>query len=359
VTSWITRATFPAGRKATGLLNVSAEGDLVAPLAAADRTAALDLAARTLRAAGLGENDRVVVALNNDGEAAGALIAEAAAQVAQAAASVGARGRMRLHTALEKVRATTLITTPTGAMDFLARLHLEFLLDPLDLELKHIFLVGEIPSANTSAQLASEFEASVRELYADPFLGVPIAQRAPSEPVLTPVQDGLLALAPLDKDATLDAPYGEGLAELVVTPTWHSTLGDATLRTGQAVRLDGGEDGVPAPAHTAGEHVLIRGRWVSIPRVAAALTKIDGVSSWDLRVSRDGTLDAAALHVTFNRDTLVKNPMWKSRIAQALYALTPVSIEVVIEPEVSEERRPGTVTDARGHHLGRERSQLS
>ncbi|MDL4771505.1 hypothetical protein [Actinomadura xylanilytica] len=359
MTSWITRAAFPAGRGAEGLLAVSAEADLVAPLGAADRAAARELTAETLRAAGLGASDRVVVALNGDGEPTGPLIAQAAAEVGTAAASVGARGRMRLHAALEATGATALVTTPSGAMDFLARLHLEFLLDPLDLELRHILLVGEIPSPNTYAQLASEFEASVRELYADPFLGVPIAQRAPSDEALTPVREGLLGLAPADKDAPLDAPYGEGLAEIVVTPGWHSGLGGATLRTGHAVRLSGGERAVPAPAHTVGEHVLIRGRWVSVPKIAAALTRIDGLSRWDLRIRREGTLDAAALHVTFTRDTLVKNPMWKARIAQALYALTPVSIDVVVEPEVGEDRAAGTVTDERGHHLGRDRARLT
>lgn len=355
--SWPTRSTFNA--EATGLLLVSPDGGPVVPLGAADRQAALELASETLAAAGLGSDDRVVVALNNDGELSGALLAEAASKVAEAAASVGPRGRLRLHTALESVQATTLITTPTGAMDFLARLHLEFLLDPLDLELEHIFLVGEVPSPNTYRQLADEFEASVRELYADPYFSVPLAQRAPSSPVLAPVRDGLLGLAPLDKDVLLDAPYSEGLAEVVVTPSWHSSLSGSTLRTGQAVRLTGGEEGVPAPAHTVGEHVLVRGRWLSVPKVTAALARIDGVSQWDLRLSREGTLDAAALHITFNRETLVKNPMWKSRIAQALYALTPVSIEVVIEEQVSEERRPGTVTDLRGHHLGQDRSQAS
>jgi phenylacetate-CoA ligase len=98
---------------------------------------------------------------------------------------------------------------------------------------------------------------------------------------------------------------------------------------------------------------------VSIPKVAAALTRIDGVSHWDLRISREGTLDAAALHVTFKRDTLVKNPMWKSRIGQSLVAVTPVAIEVVVEPEVSETPRPPTVADLRGQHLGRDRTQVS
>ncbi|GLW62719.1 hypothetical protein Arub01_09630 [Actinomadura rubrobrunea] len=357
--SWPTRSAFPAGRSASGLLSLSPEGDLVVPSSADDRAAAVDLAAQTLTAAGIGPDDRVVVALNNDGEPAGTLIAEAAARVARAAASVGPRGRMRLHAALESVGATALVATPTGALDFLARLHLEFLVDPLDLELRHILLVGEIPSAHTCVQLADEFDASVRELYADPFFGVPLAQRAPSDSTLSPVADGLLGLAPPDKDMLMDAPYGEGVAELVVTPSWHSTLGKTPLRTGHAVRLAGGEQGVPAPAHTVGEHVLIRGRWVSVPKIAAALARIDGVARWDLRISRDGTLDAAALHVAFNRATLVADPMWKKRIAQALYALTPVAVDVVVEEEVADERRPGTVTDLRGHHLGLDRAQLS
>lgn len=348
MTRWLTRHGFPAGRNARGPLAVSSEGDLVVPLP----DDAVELAAATLRAAGVGPSDRVVVALNDDGEPSGSLIARAAASFAAASASVGARGRLRLHSALEAVGVTTLIITPTGAMDFLARLHLEFLLDPLDLELDHILLVGEIPSPNTAAQLAAEFEADVRELYADPFLGVPIASRRPSEKGLSPVRDGLLGLAPVDKDVVLDAPYEAGLAELVV-------FADGEVRrTGHAVRLSGSETGIPAPSHTVGSHVLVRGRWLSVPKLEAALSKIDGLARWDLRLAREGTLDAAVLHVWFNRDTLVKNPMWKGRIAQAIYALTPVSIEIAVADEVVETRVPGTVTDARGHHLGRDRSAL-
>jgi phenylacetate-CoA ligase len=108
--------------------------------------------------------------------------------------------------------------------------------------------------------------------------------------------------------------------------------------------------------HTVGEYVLIRGRWVSIPKITTALARIDGVSRWELRISREGTLDAAALHVTFKRDTLVGNPMWKSRIGQCLVAVTPVTIEVVVEPEVSETARPGAITDLRGQHLGLDRA---
>ncbi|MEV5711823.1 hypothetical protein [Actinoallomurus sp. NPDC052274] len=356
--SWVARDALPAPRDAEGLLLVSPEADVVVPLSAEDRAAALELATTTLRSVGVGPADRVVVALNNDGEVTGALLAQACAEIAQAAAAPGPRGRLRLHRALEAVRATTLIATPTGAMDLLARLHLEFLLDPLDLGLRRILLAGEIPSPGTYAQLASEFEAEVGELYVDPFFGLPMAHRPARDAAYAPAREGLLAVAPIGKDVLLEPPYEAGVAEIVVTPAWHSTLSGATLRTGQVVRLTGGA-GIPGPDHTVGEHILVRGRWLSLPRVAAALARIDGIAHWDLRVSRAGTLDSAALHVTFNRATLVKNPMWRSRIQQALVAITPVAIEVVVEEDVAEQARPGSVTDLRGHHLGRDRAAVT
>jgi hypothetical protein len=362
VSSWITRDSIAGGATARGLLLVSPDSGVVVPLTDADRAAALNIAGAALSGAGVTGDDRVVVALNNDGELTGALIAQAAAEVADAAASAGPRGRIRLHRTLETLRATTLITTPTGAMDFLARLHLEFLLDPLDLELRRILLVGEIPSPGTYGQLAAEFEADVRELYVDPFFGLPVAHRAPADADLTVVRDGLLGLAAPDKDVMLDPPYPEAVAEIVMTPTWHTSLADAALRTGHVVRATAGETaagGIPSPAHTVGDDVLIRGRWVSVPNVASALARIDGISHWDLRIAREGTLDAAAVHVTFNRDTLVTNPMWRSRIVQALIAVTPVAIDVVVEQQVSAEPSPGTVTDLRGHHLGRDRSAIT
>src|SRR4051794_9022566 len=244
--TWITREALTTPRDAAGLLLVSPEADLIVPLTAEDRAAALEIATTTLRAAGIGPSDRVVVALGNDGEATGTLIAQACAEIAQAAAAPGPRGRLRLHHALEAVRATTLITTPTGAMDLLARLHLEFLIDPLDLGLRHILLAGEIASPGTHGQLAAEFEASVAELYVDPFLGLPLAHRESAQRFSPPAGDGLLALAPPDKDILLEAPHAEGLSEIVVTPRWHSALGGSTLRTGHVVRAGDGEDGMPS-----------------------------------------------------------------------------------------------------------------
>ncbi|WP_219467428.1 hypothetical protein, partial [Nonomuraea rhizosphaerae] len=286
-------------------------------------------------------------------EPVGGLGAGAAAEIAAAGASVGPRGRMRLIHALTALKATTLVATPTGAMDLLARLHLEFLLDPLDLGLRHIVLTGEIASKRTISHLAGEFEARVTEVYADPFGGGALAWRAAEDDPLTPLADGLLHLASLSKDVL--QPSSE-FGELAITRPGHSALGDAVLRTGQVARVS--EGGLPAPAHTVGEHVLVRGVWLSLPRVERALAKIDGVSRWELAISRQGTLDAAVLTVTFGRDSLVRNPMWRKRVQQAVQALTPISIEVEIAPEAAEAAGGGVLNDQRGHHLGRDRALI-
>jgi phenylacetate-CoA ligase len=257
---------------------------------------------------------------------------------------------MRLQHALSALGATTLVATPTGAMDLLARLHLEFLLDPLDLGLRHLVLTGEIASKRTLGQLAAEFGARVTEVYANPFSGSALAWRAAEGDPLTPLADGVLRLAALDKDVL----PAEAPGELVITPTGHSALGDAVLRTGQVVMSDG--PGLPAPEHTVGDHLLVRGVWLSLARVEKALARIDGVSGWELAVSRPGTLDSAVLTVTFSRRSLVANPMWRGRIRQAVQGLTPVSIGVEIAPEIAETRRPGVLTDLRGQHLGRDRA---
>lgn len=347
---WLTRSDLSDGRAARGLLVLAPDAGTVVGLGPDERASCVRLGARTLAAAGITAEDRVAVALSSDGEPTGVMLARAAADVAAAAVSCGPRGRMRLHHALTRVGATVLVATPTGAADLLARLHLEFLADPLDLGLRMIVLTGEIPSPGTHAHLAAEFGARVAEVYTDPMFGVPLACDE------GPVGEDLLGLAALDADTLLSAPYEAGLAEYVLTPGWHAALRGAVVRTGQVVRLAGGEKAPPPPVHTVGDHVLVRGRWLPLPRIERALARIDGVTHWELRLSRDGTLDAAVLRVTFGRETLIANPMWRSRIVQALTEITPVHIDVEIAPEADEEPRPGTVTDLRGHHLGRDRA---
>ncbi|MBY8856876.1 hypothetical protein K7711_10345 [Nocardia sp. CA2R105] len=303
----------------------------------------------TLVAAGVRSGDRVVVALNNDGEPAGALIAGAAADVAAAVVNTGARGRMRLVKVIETVRANVLVITPTGAADLLARLHMEFLADPLDLELRLLVLTGEIADAKTARHLATEFGADVVNVFTDPVTSVPVAHH--SNGSLVPTAPTQLTLVQLDSEKPLDPADTATLGEVVVRHEWHEKLSGLAVRTGYLARY--GEDGgIQAPEHTAGDHILVRGRWLSIPNLTAALRRIDGITQWRLEVSRRGTLDAATLTVSFNRDSLVGNPMWRGRVEQALSALTPVSIAVAVDPTVREEPAAPVIADHRGHHLG-------
>ncbi|MGW7691343.1 hypothetical protein ACWGMA_21130 [Streptomyces asiaticus] len=359
--SWATREELPrmglSPATARGLLLTSPDGDTVVPFGGTDLTEALGLTREALTAAGVTGGDRVVVALNNDGDLGGALIAQAAADVAEAAVATGPRGRMRLLRTLQALRGNVLVATPTGAADFLARLHLEFLVDPLDLGLRLLVLTGEIADQRTVRHVAAEFDTRVVELYADPVTGVPVAHRDAEDPaaVLRPVRPGLLHCAPLDEDRVLPAPYPSGAAELIVTHEWHHLLAGIAVRTGQVAQTADGTTGIPTPRHTIGDHILIRGRWVPLSGLDHALRGIDGISRWQLEIDRRGTLDTSTLGVTFNRPSLVNNGMWKSRIAQALTALTPVHIDVTVEETVEETSAPPTITDHRGQHLGRDR----
>ncbi|MBB5435126.1 hypothetical protein [Nocardiopsis composta] len=342
------------------VLLVSPDAETAVPLTAADRAAAVEVGAEVLGRAGVAPGDRVAVALNGDGEQTGALVAEAAAAAGASAASLGPRGRMRLHRALESLAATVLVATPTGALDLLARLHAEFLVDPLDLGLRRILLAGEITGEHVRRQLAAEFDAEVAELFVDPLLQTPVACRDAGGGLHQP-RPGLVELAPPAKDEALRAPYPSGTAELVTRPLWHSALASTAVRTGFAAAVDEGADLVPLPGHTVGGRVLVRGRWLSLPRLERALAPIDGIGSWELRVSRPGTLDTAALHVSFTRESLVGDPMWTKRIEQALLAVSPVHVGVatgLAAPDLPPGPATGSLTDERGHHLGRDRDAL-
>ncbi|HEY8547407.1 MAG TPA: hypothetical protein VIL36_20235 [Acidimicrobiales bacterium] len=355
-TTWAARETWsgevPRPADATGLLQMPSTGDLAAPLAVDELPAVVALSARHLTAAGIRPTDRVVVALNNDGVGVGAHLALAAAQAAEAAVSAGPRGRMRLLRALEGSRATALVITPTGAMDLLARLHIEFLVDPLDLGIERIVLVGEIPSPGSERQLAMDFGAEVGAVLCDPYFGVAVGHRAGTTLVADPEH---VVAAPLADDVVTTPERGP--YELVLRPVWSAALGGAHLRTGWVgVAGDETAGALPWPTATVGDRVLARGRWLSVQAVAAALRLIDGIEAWSLELRRDGTLDKVQLRVAFNRPSLTQNKMWAGRIRAALDALTPVDIEVEVVDD------PATVgdrlVDHRGHHLGLDRTAV-
>jgi hypothetical protein len=338
--------------RAHGLLQLPASADVACGMTNDELAGAVRISARELAAVGVGAEDRVVIALNDDGVAVGSLLALATAELADAVASCGPRGRMRLLRALEAVRATTLVITPTGAMDLLARLHLEFQVDPLDLELERLLLVGEIPTPKSPAQLASEFGARVDTVLCDPFFGVAVAHSRGDR--LVP-GDGLLRAAAIADDVEVD-PVPGGVYELVLHPTWSAALRDCTLRTGLVVEADDAGDGLPLPSGTVGDRILVRGQWLSLRAVAGALRLIDGIEAWAIEVRRDGTLDQVTLAVAFARPSLAANPMWSARVRDALHGLTPVEITVEVRDDAA--AVGDRVVDHRGQHRGLDRGAL-
>jgi phenylacetate-CoA ligase len=319
---------------------VNPTGSIVFPMTETDRAEARRLAAETLVEAGITAKDRVVVSLNNDGELGGCLVADAVAGVARAAASIGPRGRMRLLRTIEALRANVLVGTPTGVADFLARLHLEFLVDPLDLELRLIILTGEIADPKSARHLSKEFGARTVNVLSDPLTGIPVAAKGPDDTTLIPTRPGTLEL-------TKATRAGGNLSEIVVRYPWHTSLNEVSVRTGLLV----GGDELDLPIHTTGDLVLVRGRWVSFSELTKALRGIDGISTWRLQISRQGTLDSATVIVSFNRASLIDNGMWRGRIQQTIDALTPVSIGVEISATIQEERTPPLLDDQRGQHI--------
>lgn len=360
--SWITRSELPKVPRACpesgALLLGATPAEGFVALSQTERAQARALSASTLAAAGIQAGDRALLSLNSDGDLAASLLADALVEAGACVASVGARGRTRLLAAVRALRPRAWLTTPAGALDFLARLYLEFNVDPLELEIEHILVMGEVETPGTSRRLADEFEAQVTPLYCDPFFAVALAYAREGRWRVEAPE--VLGLAPLVGEDWLDAQPlpGEGAPrELVLRPSWSTELAGTTLRSGQLY--------VPAAAasglfqHTVGEHLLVRGRWLSLPLLRAALARIDGISGWRLEVSRgEGTLDKLVVSLAYERESLVENPMWAARVREAVASTTPIAFEV--ETRLARDEEPAeAIRDLRGHHLGVDRAAMA
>ncbi len=356
--SWYTRDTLPQTRESASLLLVANPGEPALSLSREGREELLERSRVTLAAAGVAAGERAVLSLSGEGDLAGYLLAESLVRQGASAALVGPRGRLRLLASMRELRPKIWVTTPSGALDFLARLYLEFNVDPMELEIEHIMVVGEIASPGTLRRLADEFESEVTGLYCEPFYGCALAHSAGEK---WQVDHGdVLSLAALAADTPIERPANqrEGEpAELVLRPSWSKALGAARLRTGQVVSEAGEPSGLFQ--HTVGEHLLARGRWLSLPLLRRALSLIDGTVAWRLRVARgDGTLDKVSLTLGFDRDTLVENKMWAERAREAVSSTTPIAFE--LESERAAEGAPAEeIIDERGHHLGVDRAALA
>jgi phenylacetate-CoA ligase len=332
------------------LLFAGSPAEYGVPLDAAEVEAMQSLSRRSLEKAGLAKNDRVLLAVNRDGSPAVGLLAQAAASLGTSVAVTPPNGRLRLLSTIRALKPNVLVTTPCGAADFLARLYMEFNVDPVELDLTKIVLVGEIASQGVKKRVAKEFEAELSELYCDPVFGAALAVRRGSG-AWTVADQSVLALGLVGTDEIVDEDIA-GDGELLLRPTWSAALADTAIRTGQVIEGDAGDAGLFN--HTVGDHVLARGQFVSIPLLRKQLALIDGISHWTLTIDRgDRTLDNLLLTIAFDRETLVTNPMWKGRIQQAISAVTPLQVEIKTElVSADAAAAKEAVNDLRGHHLG-------
>src|SRR5690606_8754162 len=143
-----------------------------------------------------------------------------------------------------------------------------------ELGLKRLVLLGEIAAPAAYHHLASEYGVDVVELWCDPLYGAALGYRHPlTEPTFTLTRPWLVGLAALDRDELRD-PLESGWAEWVLRAEWSSGLRDAAVRTGVVSPQPGGTEQPAAPVATVGDHVLVRGRWLSLPVLDRALRRI-------------------------------------------------------------------------------------
>ena len=347
MTQFLTRAAL-ADTPPAGWVHASSPGVMIgSDVAALDRLTELSRA--TLASAGVDASDRVLVALTDDGVSAGSLLTRAAVTLGATASAVSPRGSTRVIRAQRSLRATTLVTTPWGALDLLARIFIEFGLQPEDLGLRRILVGGEIPTSGALGQLGDEFDCDVRQLLLDPFTGAALARGADG---CEGVDGKVAARAFLDRDEL--AADGPGPHELVV----RTGPDESWLRTGALLASATAPGVLPPIGHTVGDHVLARGRWLSLPAVDAALAGIDGVAAWQLETSREGTLDRVEVVVALDRPTLVDDKMWAGRISEAVASVVPVRVETrAVGVDDVPSSQP--VLDHRGHHVGTDRGRAA
>jgi phenylacetate-CoA ligase len=317
------------GPSAPGWLACSTDGDVVGPLDRGALATAQAVTAETLMMAGVGPGDRVAVALNSDGAAVGAQWALAATDLGAAACPIGARQPRRLLHLVAAHGIDVLVATPTVVRRLALAARGEGRA-PRSLGLRLVVLTGELPRRGTGG-LADALGASLAHVVADPVFGVAVASRREGEASFAAPRRRLVRTAPLG--------IGGGLVEWVLHPAWDDRLAEAGVRSG-LVAATPGPGALGVPRWTIGSHVLVRGRWLSLPHLAGLVGAEAGPgAAWQLVLDRHLASDRAVLRVSSGA----------GRLADLLDATLPVRVGVVVEDGI--EGPP--VLDHRGEHLGR------
>jgi hypothetical protein len=347
---WVNRTTLPASKCQHSLVFGGDPADSLVPVSLEELGLLRNYSAATWALAGIKPSDRILVSTAQDGGFPVATTAEVLAPLCSAVTYASPRGRLRLLHTVKTFKPTVWVTTPCAALDFLARLYMEFNVDPFELGIEHIVLVGEVASAGAHKRLADEFESVVTDLYCEPIFGAALGVR--TKEGMQSGEAGLLALASLTEDTILSTDWTvDSKAEIVLTLTQIEALKGFVVRTGHVVSPD---QAVNSFHHTVGDRLLARGRWIPLPLMSRSLKLIDGLQAWQLQIERgEGTLDRITLKMGLNRESLIGNPMWNARIREAVAGVTPLAVTVETYHLSEDDEQPqGLVVDLREHHLG-------
>lgn len=347
---WVSRTTLPSSKHNQSLIFGGDPADSLVAVSLEELGLLRRYSTATWALAGIKSSDRVLVSTVQEGAFPVATAAEVIAPLCSGVTYANPRGRLRLLHTIKAFKPTVWVTTPCAALDFLARLYMEFNVDPFELGIEHIVLVGEVASPGAHKRLADEFESVVTDLYCEPLFGAALALRTKGE-MLTG-EAGLLAFASLTEDSIVSTDWNADVdTEIVLTLTQVDALKDFVVRTGHVVSPD---QTVNSFHHTIGDRLLARGRWIPLSLMSKSLKLIDGLQAWQLQIERgEGTLDRITLKMGLNRESLIENPMWSARIREAIAAVTPLAVTVETYYLSAEDPQPqGLVSDLRHHHLG-------
>lgn len=347
---WLSRTSLPEFKASNSLIFTGDPADSLVPVSLSELAGLREISRATWSLTALKTEDRLLVSTIQEGSFPVGTGPEVLAPLCSAVSYANPRGRLRLLHTIKQFKPTVWVTTPCAALDFLARLYMEFNIDPFELGIEHIVLVGEIAASGTHKRLADEFEAIVTDLYCDPIFGAALALRSQGQ--MQCGEPGLLSLASLTEDIVVSTNWQtEENAEIVMELPLLQSFDGLVVRTGQVVAAN---QSCNTFHHTIGEQVLVRGRWLSLPLMTRALKFIDGAQAWNLLIERgEGTLDRVTLKMGLNREALISNPMWQARIREAISSVTPIAIHIDTYLLTAEDPQPQSlVDDQRQHHLG-------
>lgn len=312
-----------------------APGPLLLPLTAKDSQWGARVASRALYIMGARPGMLVDVTVNYNWVIAGTLLDEAF-RIAGCAVLPGGIGNTQTHVELLKLtRADGILAFPTFAAT-LAQTAREMGIDPRrDLNVKTVFIFGEVRTEKAKQDLVQAFGAPVREAYGTAELGL-IAAECPEGGGMHLTADNILEI--IDPVTGRHVNWGEG-GEVVgcnlnryAAPVIRHRTGDLTeglnlepcpcgLRTPRMKRILGRIGDIPR----------VKGMFISPRQVEGVLAQYPELGRYQIVVERPGLRDKLTICVEYNRAMPGGN--LKDKLTEQFKAVLRVTPEVELVAE--------------------------